>query len=97
MERGRSHPREIDEARLAAWARGRAARLAAFNARERKDSAELAPIETAEARVALALELSELAREIGVAAGAVWLDADDLGEKARLWALPLQLSKRTKP
>jgi hypothetical protein len=91
MERG-----QIDRARLGAWAKGRTARLAAFNARERRDAVELTRAETPEQRVALALELSELAREIGLAAGAAWLEADDLGEKARLWALPLQLSKRTK-
>ena len=53
----------------------------------------MADNESSGERLALTIDLSEVAREIGEGAGAPWVfDApDDLADKARLYALPLQL------
>jgi hypothetical protein len=56
-------------------------------AEERREVAAMTPSR----RVVEGLALSEIARDIGRAANAAWLEADDLEESARLYAAPLRL------
>ncbi|MBI4701875.1 MAG: hypothetical protein HY744_12105 [Deltaproteobacteria bacterium] len=67
--------------------------------REAQDDADDAAVsarETPGERLALTIELSELTRALAEAVGAPWVTApaDDLGEKARLYAAPLRLLVR---
>jgi hypothetical protein len=71
--------------------------LRAREALDEADEVEAYARETPSERLALVIELSDLARSLAEAVGAPWVTetVDDLEEKARLYALPLRVLMRS--
>jgi hypothetical protein len=67
-------------------------RLRELGARDQFEELTQARLETCEERLALALELSDLTRELAEAASSSWLanEPHDLAEKAHLYLDPLR-------
>jgi hypothetical protein len=70
-------------------------RLAERSRRDQLEEAALARLESPSERLALALELSELTRDLAEAASASWLGSDSrLSDKLRFYVTPLESAAR---